>query len=174
MTTMAKNETSSRSAVVTLPTDTQIKVVREFAAPKHLVFRAYTEPALISRWWTSKRGTMRVCEMDLRVGGKWRFVMDAEGGFEVAFHGFCKQIVPDERLVSTETFEGAFPADHVYTDDDYAVNDLTLTESDGRTTLTLITTCPSKEVRDAMIESGMEDGMQDGYDLLEQVAVSLT
>lgn len=167
------NETTSRSAVVTLPSDTEILVTREFAAPKHLVYRAYTEPALISRWWTSKRGTMRVCEMDLRVGGRWRFVMDAEGGFEVAFHGVCKEIVPNERLVTTETFEGAFEPGHTFTDADYTLNTLTLTEVDGRTHLTLLTICPSKDVRDAIIESGMEGGLQDAYDLLEEVARSL-
>jgi uncharacterized protein YndB with AHSA1/START domain len=172
MTQMTENTTSSRSAAVTLPTDTQILVTREFAAPRHLVFRAYTEPELISRWWTSKRGAMRVCDVDLRVGGKWRYVMDADG-FEVAFHGEFKEIVPDERLVSTETFEGAFEPGHEFGDEDYTLNTLTLTEVDGRTTLTLVTECPSKDVRDAIIESGMEGGLQDGFDLLEEIAVSL-
>ena len=169
MTTMA-NETTSRSAVVTLPTDTQILVTREFAAPKHLVFRAYTEPELISRWWTSKRGDMKVCEVDLCVGGKWRFVMDA-GGFEVGFHGEYMEIVPDERLVATEVYEGAPVPEGE--EEHAAINTLTLTEVDGRTTLTLLTDCGTKQVRDTIIESGMEDGLQDGFDLLEEVARSL-
>ena len=164
------NETTSRSAVVTLPTDTQILVTREFAAPKHLVFRAYTEPDLISRWWTSKRGSMKVCEVDLRVGGKWRFVMDADG-FEVGFHGEYREIVPDERLVATEVYEGAPVPEGE--EEHAATNTLTLTEVDGRTTLTLLTDCGTKEVRDIIIESGMEDGLQDGFDLLEEVARSI-
>src|SRR5215204_6163257 len=79
--------TSRGSAVVTLPTETEILITREFDAPKHLVYRAYTEPELVSRWWPGKRGEMTLCEIDLRVGGTYRYVMIAQGGFEVAFHG---------------------------------------------------------------------------------------
>jgi uncharacterized protein YndB with AHSA1/START domain len=174
---------SSGTAVLTLPTDTQILITREFDAPKHLVYKAYTTPELISRWWTSKRGTMKVCEVDLRVGGKWRYVMEADagmawsespqGGFEVGFHGEYKEIVPNERLVMTETFEGAFPEGHVYGPEDYTQNTLTFSEVDGRTHLTMLTECATKEVRDIIIESGMEGGMQDGLDLLEEIAISL-
>ena len=163
--------TSSRSAVVTLPTDTQILITREFAAGKHLVFKAYTTPELIEQWWTSKRGTMTTCEVDLRVGGKWRFVMVAEGDFEVGFHGEYREIVPDERLVSTEVYEGVPVPEGE--EEQGTLNTLTLTEADGRTTLTVLVEAPSKEVRDMIIESGMEDGMQDAMDLLEQVAASL-
>jgi uncharacterized protein YndB with AHSA1/START domain len=159
---------TSRSAVVSLPSDTQIEVKREFAAPKHLVFRAYTEPELISRWWTAKRGAMKVCEVDLRVGGTWRYVMDAEGGFEVGFHGEFREIVPDAKLVATEVYEGVPDGDS-----SPAVNTLTLEETDGRTLLTLVTECGTKQLRDTIVESGMEDGMQDAFDLLEEVAVSL-
>ncbi len=165
--------TSSGTAVLTLPTDTQILITREFDAPKHLVFKAYTTPELISRWWTSKRGAMKVCEVDLRVGGKWRYVMEADGGFEVAFHGEYREIVPNERIVNTETFEGAFPEGHQFSPADYTLNTFTLTEADGRTTLTLLTECSTKEVRDMIIESGVEGGMQDGMDLLEEIAISL-
>src|ERR1700704_5513635 len=97
--------TSSRKATVTLPADEQILITREFDAPKHLIYKAYTTPELIERWWTAKRGAMKVCDVDLRVGGKWRYVMDADAGLEVAFHGEYQELVPDERLVSTETFE---------------------------------------------------------------------
>lgn len=160
--------TSSGTAVVTLPTDTQILITREFAAPKHLVYKAYTTPELISQWWTAKRGAMKVCEVDLRVGGRWRFVMDATEGFEVGFHGEYTEIVPDERLVSTEVYEGVPDGDSAP-----VINTLTFSESDSRTTMTLLTDCPSKEVRDMIIESGMEAGLQDALDLLEEVAVSL-
>src|SRR5918997_1273481 len=154
---------SSGTAVVTLPSDTQILITREFAAPKHLVYKAWTTPELIKRWWSANRGEVTLAEVDLRVGGKWRYVMIADGGFEVGFHGEYREIVPDERIVSTEVFEGMPDAE--------AVNTMTLTEVDGRTTLTILVEHASKEHRDAHIESGMEAGLQDAMDLLEQVAI---
>jgi uncharacterized protein YndB with AHSA1/START domain len=160
--------TSSGTAVVTLPTKTQILITREFAAPKHLVYKAFTTPELIKRWWSSQRGAMTVAEVDLRVGGKWRYAMTADGGFEVAFHGEYREIVTDERLVYTEVFEGVPDGD-----DMPAVNTVTFTEKEGRTILTNLVDAPSPEVRDMIIDSGMEAGMQDGMDLLEEVAVSL-
>jgi uncharacterized protein YndB with AHSA1/START domain len=160
--------TSSGTAVVTLPGDTQIHVTRDFNAPKDLVYRAFTEPDLIRRWWSSKRGAVTVCDVDLKVGGAWRYVMVTEDGREVAFHGTYREIVPNERLVYTELFE--MPG---LTEDDATVNTVTLTERDGRTTMTSITECPTAEARTMIIETGMEGGMQDAYDLLEEVAVSL-
>jgi uncharacterized protein YndB with AHSA1/START domain len=157
--------TSSRTAKVTLPTDDQILITREFEAPKHLVYRAWTTPELVRRWWTANRGEMTVAEIDLRVGGTWRFAMVTPDGFEVAFRGEYREIVPNERIVSTEVYEGMPDAE--------AVDTLTLAEADGRTTLTLLVQHTSKEHRDAHIESGMEDGLQDALDLLEQVTVSL-
>ncbi len=159
--------TSSGTAKLTLPADDQILVTREFAAPKHLVYKAVTTPELVKRWWNAKRGEVTVAEIDLRVGGAWRSVMQTPDGFEVGFHGEYREIVPNERIVSTEIYEGA-PADAGGT-----VNTLTLTEADGRTTMTVLIDCPSPEVRDAIIDSGMEAGLQDAYDLLEEVAVSL-
>ncbi|MDP9135336.1 MAG: SRPBCC family protein [Actinomycetota bacterium] len=160
--------TTSRSAKVTLPADDQILITREFDAPKHLVYKAYTTPELVRRWWTAKRGEMTVAEIDLRVGGTWRYVMVASSGHEVGFHGEYREIVPNERLVSTEAYEGIPDAD-----DHASLNTLTLTEADGRTTLTILVQHEKKEHRDAHIESGMEDGLQDALDLLEEVAVSL-
>ena len=157
--------TSSHTAVVTLPADNQILITREFAAPKHLVYRAWTTPELIKRWWSANRGTVTVVEVDLRVGGKWRYVMVADDGTEVGFHGEYREIVPNERIVSTEVYEGMPDAE--------ALDTLTLTEVEGRTTLTLLVEAPSKEIRDAIIASGMEDGLQDALDLLEEVARSL-
>jgi uncharacterized protein YndB with AHSA1/START domain len=156
--------TSSGTATVTLPTDEQILITREFNAPRDLVYRAYTTPELVRRWWHAKRGEMTVCEIDLRVGGTWRYVMVAEGGFEVAFHGEYREIVPNERLVSTEVYEGMPEAE--------ALDTATFTEVDGRTTLAILVQHSSKEHRDAHIESGMEAGLQDALDLLEQVAVA--
>jgi uncharacterized protein YndB with AHSA1/START domain len=157
--------TSSGTAKVSLPTDEQILITREFDAPKDLVYKAFTTPELVKRWWSANRGEVTVAEIDLQVGGKWRYVMVADGGFEVAFHGEYHEIVPSERIVSTEVFEGMPDAE--------AVNTLTLTEEDGRTLLTILVQHASKEHRDAHIESGMEAGLQDALDLLEQVAVSL-
>ena len=159
---------SSGTAKVTLPTDTQILITREFDAPKHLVYKAWTTPELVRQWWTAKRGEMTVCEIDLRVGGAWRYVMVADGGFEVGFHGEYREIVPNERLVSTEAYEGIPEPDA-----NASLNTLTLTEVDGRTMLSVLVEHPTKEGRDAHVESGMEAGMQDAMDLLEEVAVSL-
>src|SRR5207342_2831248 len=103
--------TSSRSATVTLPTDEQILITREFEAPRHLVWKAWTTPELVKRWWHANRGEMTVCEIDLRVGGTWRYVSVTPDGFEVAFHGQYREIVPNERLVSTEVYEGIPDAD---------------------------------------------------------------
>jgi len=157
--------TNSRTAVVTLPTDTQILITRTFAAPRHLVYRGWTTPEFIRRWWSGDRGEVTIAEVDLRVGGMWRYVMTANGGFEVAFHGEYREIVPNERIVSTEIFE-AMP-------DAEALNTLTLVETDGRTTMTLLVEHTDREIRDAHINSGMEGGMQESMDHLEQVAVSL-
>src|SRR6476660_10441251 len=97
---------SSRKATVTLPTDEQILIKREFDAPRHLVYKAWTTPELVKRWWNAKRGEVTIAEIDLRVGGKWRWVMIADGGFEVGFHGEYLELVPNERIVSTEIYEG--------------------------------------------------------------------
>ena len=157
--------TTSQSAKVTLPADDQILITREFDAPRHLVYKAWTTPELVGRWWTAKRGEATVMEIDLQVGGKWRYVMVADGGMEVGFHGEYREIVPNERIVSTEVFEG-FPEGE-------AVNLLTLTETDGRTRLEILVQHQTKEHRDAHINSGMEAGLQDALDLREEVANSL-
>jgi uncharacterized protein YndB with AHSA1/START domain len=165
--------TSSGTAVVTLPTDTQILITREFDAPRDLVWRAWTEPELIERWWAGKRGKVKSADVDLRVGGKWRYVMEAGEGFEVAFHGEYREIVPNERLVNTEVYEdpdGMWERDP----DFYAVNTITFSEEDGRTTMTCLVDHTKKEHRDGHIESGMEGGMQESMDALEEVAASLS
>lgn len=113
---------------------------------------------------------MTVTEIDLRVGGKWRYVMIAHGKFEVGFHGEFREIVPNQRIISTEVYEQAGAPDP---DANPVVNTITFAEQQGRTTLTILTQCPSQEVRDIIINSGMEGGMQEAMDLLEQVAISL-
>jgi len=162
--------TSSGTATVTLPSDEQILIEREFNAPKHLVYKAWTTPELVKRWWSAQRGEVTVAEIDLRVGGKWRYVAETDDGMEVAFHGEFHEVVPNERIVSTEIYEGAPQSDGP---EQGTLNTAVFTESDGRTTLTILVEAPSKEIRDAIIDSGMEAGMQDALDLLEEVAVSL-
>jgi uncharacterized protein YndB with AHSA1/START domain len=157
--------TSTGTATVTLPADEQILITREFDAPKHLVYEAWTTPALVKRWWSGQRGAVTLAEIDLRVGGTWRYVMVANGGFEVGFHGEYREIVPNERIVATEVYEGM--------PDGEALTTITFTERDGRTTLTMLVEHSIKEHRDAHIDSGMEGGMQEAMDRLEQVAISL-
>jgi uncharacterized protein YndB with AHSA1/START domain len=158
--------TSTQTAKVTLPADDQILIERDFDAPKELVWEAFTTPELVRRWWHARRGEMTVAEIDLRVGGSWRYAMTADGGFEVAFHGEYREVEPYERIVSTEVYEGAPGAGP-------AVNTMTLSERGGRTTMRILVQHASKADRDAMIASGMEDGLQDALDLLEQTAAAL-
>ena len=160
--------TGSRKATVTLPGERQILITREFDAPRELVWCAWTTPELVRRWWHANRGEMTVCEIDLRVGGSWRYAMMTPDGLEVGFHGEYREVEPFEHLVSTEAYEGIPDADaHA------AVDTLTLTESGGRTLTNVLVEHPTKEGRDMHIASGMEDGMQDALDLAEAVAASL-
>jgi uncharacterized protein YndB with AHSA1/START domain len=161
--------TTSGTAQVTLPADNQILITREFNAPRRLVWKAYTTPELVKRWWSGQKGTVTSAEIDLRVGGRWRCVMVANQGFEVAFRGEYREIVPDERLVNTEIFEGIPDAD-----DHAGLVTVTLNEKDGRTFMEMLCEYRDKADRDAVIDSGMEGGMQESFDALEQVAVSLT
>ena len=134
---------SSGTASVTLPRDTQILITREFDAPAHLVWRAWTEPDLIARWWAGDHGTVDSIDVDLRVGGSWRYVMTAEGGFVVAFHGEYQAIADGERIVNTEVFEGAPGPGIVVT--------TVFSEVGGRTRLEMLSECGSQEVRDIIL-----------------------
>jgi uncharacterized protein YndB with AHSA1/START domain len=157
---------SSGRATVTLPADDRILITRELDAPRELVYRAWTTPELVRRWWHANRGEVTVAEIDLRAGGTWRYVMVTGDGQEVGFHGEYREVVPNERIVSTEVYEGA-PGGEA------TVNTLTLEEVDGRTRLTILVQAPNKETRDAITGSGMELGLQDALTLLEDVARSL-
>jgi uncharacterized protein YndB with AHSA1/START domain len=129
------------------------------------VYKAWTTPELVRRWWHANRGEIKSVEIDLRVGGTWRYAMTACDEHDVAFHGEYQEIVPNERLVSTEVYEGMPDAP--------ALDTVTFAEVDGKTLLTILVQHSSKEFRDAHIESGMEAGLQDAMQLLEQVARSL-
>jgi uncharacterized protein YndB with AHSA1/START domain len=157
--------TTTNSAKVSLPAETQILITREFDAPKHLVWKAYTTPELVARWWGGQRGKVTSAEIDLRPGGRWRYVMTANEGFEVGFHGEYSEVSPTDRLVHTEIYEGAPEGMGMIT--------TTFTEVDGRTTLSQLCDYGDRAIRDAVIDSGMEGGMQESFDELEQIAVSL-
>jgi uncharacterized protein YndB with AHSA1/START domain len=169
---MEKEMTMSdeKRAKLTLPAEDQILVTREFDAPRNLVYKAWTTPELVARWWTARRGTAKGMEIDLRVGGRWRYAMEMPDGQEVAFHGEYREIVANERIVSTEVFEGA-PLPPEELEANATVNTITFAEAEGgRTAVTMLIQCPSPEVREAILASGMEDGLQDALDLLEEVA----
>ena len=153
--------TTSRTAKVTLPTDEQIRITREFDAPGHLVYKAWTTPELVRRWWSGKRGEMTTVEIDLRVGGRWRYVMAADGGGEVAFHGEYRELVPNERIVHTEVLDAA--------PDAHALTTVTFREAAGRTTVTILVQYGSRQERDAHLDY-MGDGLGEALDLLEQTA----
>jgi uncharacterized protein YndB with AHSA1/START domain len=164
--------TDEKKATLTLPAEDQILITREFDAPRHLVYKAWTTPELVARWWTARRGSAKKMEIDLRVGGRWRYAMETPDGQEVAFHGEYREIVPNERVVSTEVYEGA-PVPPEELEASATLNTITFAEEDGRTQVTMLIQCPSPEVRGAIIASGMEEGLQDALDLLEEVAQEL-
>jgi uncharacterized protein YndB with AHSA1/START domain len=157
--------TGSAKAEVTLPTDEQILITRRFAAPPALVWRAYTTPELVRRWWSGRQGRMTVAEIDLRVGGAWRYVMVGEGGHEVAFHGEFREVVPHERLVSTEVYE-AMP-------EGVALTTVTFTAEGAGTTLALLMDMGSRQARDGILQSGMETGVQEQMELLDELFAEL-
>ncbi|MBT0767563.1 SRPBCC family protein [Kineosporia sp. J2-2] len=153
------------TAVVTLQGDTTILITRDFAAPKSALWRAYTDPELVRRWWAGEKGEVTLVESDFRVGGTWRQMMTAGPGFEVGFHGEFREIAELEKIVCTETFEGM--------PDAYSVNTVTFTGEGDTSTLSMLIEHTEAAHRDAHIGSGMEEGMQGSMDALERVAISL-
>ena len=149
------------SAVVTLPSDNEILITRVFDAPAELVFDAWTTPDIVKRWWAGDRGEVTDAQIDLRIGGRWRWVMTANGGFEVAFSGEYRVIDRPHCLVKTEVFELVPDAE--------AVSTTTFDESKGVTTMRILARYPSKEHRDAAIASGMEGGVQTAFNQLEEL-----
>jgi uncharacterized protein YndB with AHSA1/START domain len=147
------------------PTDTQVVIKRVVDAPRRIVFDAWTNPKYVPRWLLGPPGwTMPVCEIDLRPGGTWHYVWRRTDGSEMAMHGSYKEVVPPERLVSTESWGPQWPE---------TVNTLVLAESGGRTTITLTITYPSREARDAALQTGMKDGLEQGYARLDALLTTL-
>jgi uncharacterized protein YndB with AHSA1/START domain len=159
---------------VTFPSDTEILITRTVNAPPHLVYRAWTTPELVRKWWAGRRGEMKVADMDVRVGGAWRYVMVSNGQFDVAFHGIYREIVPNQRIVHTEVMEQ--PGTPPDSEEGAVLNTVTFEEAhDGGATLVSIRTdAGSREVRDMIAQSGMEGGVREQFDIIEELAASLT
>ena len=155
----------SSALQVSTPSDREIMMTREFDAPRELIFKVYTDPETIPRWWGPRAHTTTVDEMDVRVGGKWRYVSRDEQGNEYAFRGEYLEIDPPHRLVSTFEFEG-MPG-HIATDT------LTLEERNGKTILTTMSLFSSTEDRDGMLQSGMETGANEMMDQLAELLAEL-
>ena len=169
-TTVARNRHGS--ATVTLPSEREILITRQFDAPASLVFKALTTPELVKRWWGFETTEWLVCEIDLREGGHWRYLTREEGGFEVGFHGEYRTIEQPRRIVSTEVFEG-FSDPDPSVGEAASLNTILLEERDGVTTLTTNVLHSSREHRDGHIASGMEGGMQISMDRLEDLVAEL-
>jgi uncharacterized protein YndB with AHSA1/START domain len=149
-----------RRLIVTLPSDREIEMSRVFDAPRRLVFEAHSRAEHLRHWWGPRGFTMQSCELDIRPGGAWRFVLRKPDGREYAFRGEFREIVPPERIVWTFEYEGA-PGD-------IAIETLTLVERDGRTTLTARSLYASREARDATLQSGMEQGAVETWERLAE------
>jgi uncharacterized protein YndB with AHSA1/START domain len=145
----------------------EIIMTRVFDAPRHLVFEAFTRPELLKRWFFGPPGwSLVVCEVALRVGDAYRYVWRGPDGIEMGMRGVCREFVPPERLVGTETFDEAwYPGE--------AVNTIVLVEKDGRTTLTQTVAYESREARDAALKTPMEHGVAMGYDRLAGMLASM-
>lgn len=145
---------------VSLPSDCEIALTRVFRAPRELVYRAFSEPEILKRWFGPRGWVLVTCEMEARVGGSFRFVLRAPDGRELGMHGTYRELSPPERSVHTEGFDD-FPGEAVVTS--------VFTEREGQTTLAATLRYASKEIRDAVIRSGMEHGAAESYDRLAGV-----
>jgi uncharacterized protein YndB with AHSA1/START domain len=159
-------DASGDGTTVELPSDREILVRRSFDAPARIVFEALTRPEYVRRWWMPRsRGELLRCDIDFRVGGAWRCVMRTLRGVEAGFSGRYLEIEAPTRVVQTEVFD-PFP-------DAGAVVTVELTEQGGRTTMTSRSVYPSRQVRDQVLATGMEDGMRESYRQLTEVVVAL-
>jgi len=152
---------------ITTPSEREIVMSRVFDAPRNLVFDAWTKPELVKQWLTGPEGwTMVICEIDLKVGGKYRYVMSNTDGMDMGWGGVYREIVPPERFVNTELFdEGWYPGESLIT--------TVLVEEDGRTKLTQTMLFESQDARDIAAGSGMESGIAPSFDRLEELLASL-
>lgn len=154
--------TANKAGVTTLttPTDREVVITRVVDAPRRLVWDAWTKPEHVANWMLGPEGwTMPVCEIDLRPGGSWRFVWRKSDGTEMSMNGLYKEVVPPERLVTTERWGPQWPE---------TLNTLILNEKRGTTTMISTMLYPSKEARDAALKTGMKEGMEVSYNRLEE------
>ena len=168
MSTAASPRSASAHARATIETDgAQMVITRTFPAPAHLVFEAMTQPEHIRRWWGAGHGEMTVCEVDLQGGGAWHFAQRATSSAEeVSFSGHYREIDRPGHLVHTERFDNI--------QSPYSVISTTYTESDGRTHMRAVITYDSPETVQAVLDSGMESGMQASYDAIDDVLAELS
>jgi uncharacterized protein YndB with AHSA1/START domain len=153
----------SNALQVTTPSDREIVLTRAFDAPRDLVFEAWTNCEHVRHWWGWRTSTMILCEADVRPGGSWRYVTREENGAEVPFTGVYQEVTPPERVVHTEMYD--VPP---FNTGDPAVTTVTFNEEGGRTTVTVSSLYPTKEIRDTVIQSGMEAGAAESYDRLAE------
>ncbi|GAB2494641.1 SRPBCC domain-containing protein [Nocardiopsis aegyptia] len=153
---------------MTLPGDDQILVTAELAVPPHRAYRAWTAPDLVHRWWAGRGGRTTDVRIDLRVGGRWRYAMEVEGD-EIAFHGYFREIVPGERIVSTEVFED--PAGYPRTEEEL-VNTVTFTGTAAGTLLTLLVRARTRAQRDRIVAPDLVDELRERMELLERAAAA--
>ena len=152
---------------VTTPSDREIVMTRVFDAPRTLVFEAFTKPELLKRWLSGAPGwSMVVCEVDLKVGGAYRYVWRGPDGAEMGMGGVYREVVPPERIVCTQLFDQDWAGGEV-------LGTMVLTERDGKTTLTNTLLYSSREARDAVLKTPMEHGMAVGYDQLAELLASM-
>ena len=153
---------------ITTPSDREITFTRVFDAPRKLVFDAWTKPELLKRWLYGPNGwSLEICEMDLRIGGKYRFVCHHTNGKAMGMGGIYKEVLPPERIVNTQLFDQNWTGGE-------AIGTLVLIEKDGKTISTDTVLYASKEARDGALSTGMADGMETGYARLDEVLTSLT
>lgn len=148
---------------VSTPSEREIALTRSFNAPRRLVFDALTKPELLKRWMSGPPGwAFAVCDIDLRVGGEYRFVWSKSGGIQMGVRGVYREIVAPEKVSNTERFdEPWYPGEAMVTN--------SLAETDGKTTLTLSVMYESKEARDIALQSAMEQGVAMGFDRLAEI-----
>ena len=154
---------TSSALSVTTPSDREIVMTRVFDAPRQLVFDAWTKPEHLVRWFGRRGDTLPICEVDLRVGGGYRYVWSLREGGEMGMHGEYREIVPPARLVATEVFEG----DEFEAMGGETLNTMTFEERDGRTTMTITSLYRSREDRDGVLQTGMEGGAGESFDRLD-------
>jgi uncharacterized protein YndB with AHSA1/START domain len=159
--------TGARTGVTTYttPSDREVVITRVVSAPRGVVFDAFTNPRHVPNWLIGPEGwSMPVCEIDLRPGGRWRYVYRKGDGSEMTMQGSYREVAPPERLVSTESWGPEWPE---------TVNTMVLTEMDGLTTITITVGYPSKEARDAALKTGMKEGMDQGFARLDTLLETL-